>query len=99
MTSRQNCPTPGQGVHGNFLSTTHLCATPIKEQHSNEELETTSISKATVAIGTKLSDRNNSYETGRPARGQHIHTLLKAGKKMPWKRQKLLVIKYHLSSI
>lgn len=69
MTYRQKCPTPGQGVHGNFLSTTHLCATPIKEEHANEELETISISKATVATSTKLRDRNNSYVMGCPARG------------------------------
>lgn len=64
----------------------HLCVTPIKKQHTNEELETISISQVTVATGTKLSDRNNSYVTGCPARGQYIHTLLKAAKKMTWKR-------------
>lgn len=86
MTSRQNCPITEKRVHGNVLSTTHLCVTPIKKQHANEELETISISQAIVATGTKLSDRNNSYARGCPARGQHTHTLLKAAKKRTRKR-------------
>lgn len=28
MASKENCPTDGQGVHGNSISTTHLFATP-----------------------------------------------------------------------
>lgn len=85
MASRENFPIPGQGVHGNVLSTTHLCVTLIKK-HANEESETISISQVTVATGTKLSDKNNSCARGCPPRGQHIHTLLKAAKKMTWKR-------------
>lgn len=62
VTSRENCPTDGQGVRGNSPSTINLYPTRVEENHANKEVETTSMSKVIVGTGRETLSDSCSFQ-------------------------------------